>query len=138
MEAVRKVQTTMKKRKNLSDANLEIMKAVWRRGGEVTVNDVFESVNAGRRKKVKRATIQVQMRRLEAYGWLNHRLDNREFVYAALLGENEVKRGILDGIRNRVFGGSTAELLKCLFENGSVSEEEIRRIREILDKGREG
>ena len=128
----------MNKRKNLSDANLEIMKAVWRRGGEVTVNDVFESVNAGRRKKVKRATIQVQMRRLEAYGWLNHRLDNREFVYAALLGENEVKRGILDGIRNRVFGGSTAELLKCLFENGSVSEEEIRRIREILDKGREG
>jgi predicted transcriptional regulator len=138
MEAVRKVQTTMNKRKNLSDANLEIMKAVWRRGGEVTVNDVFESVNAGRRKKVKRATIQVQMRRLEAYGWLNHRLDNREFIYAALLGEDEVKRGILDGIRNRVFGGSTAELLKCLFENGSVSEEEIRRIREILDKGREG
>ena len=128
----------MKKRKNLSDANLEIMKAVWRRGGEVTVNDVFESVNVGRRKKVKRATIQVQMRRLEAYGWLNHRLDNREFIYAALLGEDEVKRGILDGIRNRVFGGSTAELLKCLFENGSVSEEEIRRIREILDKGREG
>ena len=138
MEAVRKVQTTMKKRKNLSDANLEIMKAVWRRGGEVTVNDVFESVNAGRRKKVKRATIQVQMRRLEAYGWLNHRLDNREFIYAALLGEDEVKRGILDGIRNRVFGGSTAELIKCLFEGGSVSEEELRRIREILDKGREG
>jgi len=138
MEVARKVPTTMKKRKNLSDANLEIMKAVWRRGGEVTVNDVFESVNAGRRKKVKRATIQVQMRRLEAYGWLNHRLDNREFIYAALLGEDEVKRGILDGIRNRVFGGSTAELLKCLFENGSVSEEEIRRIREILDKGREG
>jgi BlaI family transcriptional regulator, penicillinase repressor len=128
----------MKKERTISDANLEIMQAIWQKGGEVTINDVFEAVNAGRRQKVKRATIQVQMRRLEAYGWLKHRLQDREFIYTALRQEVESKRGILAGIRDRVFGGSTTELVKCLFENSAVSDEELRRIREILDRSREG
>jgi predicted transcriptional regulator len=125
-----------KTERKLSDANLEIMKAIWQKGGEVTINDIFEAVNAGRRKKVKRATIQVQMRRLEAYGWLEHRVQEREFIYTALREEEEAKRGILDGIRDRVFGGSATELVKCLFENSAVSAEEIKRIQEILDKER--
>ena len=128
----------MKTERKLSDANLEIMKAIWQKDGEVTINDIFEAVNAGRRKKVIRATIQVQMRRLEAYGWLKHRIQEREFIYTALRGEDEAKRGILDGIRDRVFGGSTTELVKCLFENRAISAEELRRIQEILDKERGG
>lgn len=126
----------MKKERKLSDANLEVMKAIWQKGGEVTINDIFDAVNAGRRKKVIRATIQVQMRRLEAYGWLKHRVQEREFIYTALREEEEAKRGILDGIRDRVFGGSITELVKCLFENSAVSAEELRRIQEILDKER--
>ncbi len=126
----------MKKERKLSDANLEVMKAIWQKGGEVTINDIFDAVNAGRRKKVIRATIQVQMRRLEAYGWLKHRVQEREFIYTALREEEEAKRGILDGIRDRVFGGSITELVKCLFENSAVSPEELRRIQEILDKER--
>ncbi len=128
----------MKKAAKLSDANLEIMKAVWRKGGEVTINDVFEAFNRGRRKKVKRATVQVQMRRLEAYGWLKHRVEDREFLYTALYGEAEAKRGILEGVRLRVFGGSTADLVKCLFENGALSGPELERIRTLLDRKREG
>ncbi|MCJ7587106.1 MAG: BlaI/MecI/CopY family transcriptional regulator [Candidatus Aminicenantes bacterium] len=126
----------MTNERKLSDANLEIMKLVWQKGREVTINDIFEAVNAGRRKKVKRATVQVQMRRLEAYGWLKHRVEEREFVYSTLRGEDDAKRSILDGIRDRVFGGSTAELVKCLFKNGSLSDEELLRIREILNKGK--
>ena len=126
----------MKKERKLSDANLEVMKAIWQKGGEVTINDIFDAVNAGRRKKVIRATIQVQMRRLEAYGWLKHRVQEREFIYTALREEEEAKRGILNGIRDRVFGGSITELVKCLFENSAVSAEELRRIQEILDKER--
>jgi len=109
------------------------MKAIWRKGGHATINDVFEAVNTGRAKKVKRATIQVQMRRLESYGWLKHKVQNREFIYSALRNEDEVKRGILAGVRDSVFGGSTLELVRCLFENGSLSEGEIKRIRAILD-----
>ena len=116
----------------LSDANLEIMKLVWQKG-EVTINDVLEAVNAGRRDKVKRATVQVQMRRLEKYGWLEHRKENREFCYSPLRGEAEAKVGILHNVRDRVFGGSYAELVKCLFAGGPVPGDELQRIVEFLN-----
>lgn len=117
----------------LSDANLEIMKLVWRKG-EVTINDVLEGVNAGRKDKVKRATVQVQMRRLERYGWLKHRKDNREFYYSYLRGEAEAKVNILHNVRDRVFGGSYADLVKCLFAGGRVPEDELQRIVEFLNE----
>ena len=117
----------------LSDANLEIMNLVWRKG-EVTINDVLEAVNAGRKDKVKRATVQVQMRRLERYGWLKHRKDNREFYYSSLRGEAKAKLSILHNVRDRVFGGSYADLVKCLFAGGRVPEDELQRIVEFLNE----
>jgi predicted transcriptional regulator len=115
----------------LSDANLEIMKLAWRKG-DVTINDVLEAVNASRKDKLKRATVQVQMRRLEKYGWLKHRKENREFYYSPLRGEEEAKVNILRNVRDRVFGGSYAELVKCLFAGSPVPDDELRRIVEFL------
>jgi len=62
--------------RNLSPANLEIMKVIWEKG-EVTVNDVFEIINSRRKHKLRRTTVQVQMNRLEEYGWLSHRAEGR-------------------------------------------------------------
>lgn len=121
----------------LSDANLEIMKLAWQRD-EVTINDVFEAVNAARKDKVKRATVQVQMRRLEKYGWLKHRKENREFYYSPLRGEEEAKVNILHSVRDRVFGGSYAELVKCLFAGSPVPDDELKRIVEFLKKNNRG
>jgi predicted transcriptional regulator len=115
----------------LSDANLEIMKLAWQ-NGEVTINDVLEAVNASRKDKVKRATVQVQMRRLEKYGWLKHRKENREFIYSPLRGEEEAKVNILRNVRDRVFGGSYAELVKCLFASSPVPDDELKRIVKFL------
>jgi BlaI family penicillinase repressor len=121
----------------LSDANLEIMKLAWQKG-EVTINDVFEAVNDARKDKVKRATVQVQMRRLEKYGWLKHRMENREFYYSPLRGEEEAKVNILHSVRDRVFGGSYAELVKCLFAGSPVPDDELKRIVEFLKKNSRG
>jgi BlaI family penicillinase repressor len=122
---------TKKNVQKLSDANLEIMKLAWQKG-EATINDVLEAVNAPRKDKVKRATVQVQMRRLEKYGWLKHRKENREFYYSPLRGEEEAKNNILRNVRDRVFGGSYAELVKCLFAGSPVPDDELRRIVEFL------
>ena len=117
----------------LSDANLEIMNIVWERR-EVTINDVFKAINRQRKKKLKRATIQVQMKRLEKYGWLKHRKVGREFYYSPLRGQVEATKDILENVRKKVFGGSRAELVKCLFTDSDVSAEELERIMQYLEK----
>jgi predicted transcriptional regulator len=123
--------------KKLSPANLEIMKIIWERG-EVTVSDVVEAINASRKDDVRRTTIQVQMGRLEEYGWLKHRQVGRAFYYAAIVPQQKTTKDILDDIKNRVFGGSRAELVKCLLEDEALTSEEIEEIRALLLLHKEG
>jgi len=123
--------TRKKQRRKLSPANLEIMKVVWEKG-DVTINDVVEAVNAKRKKQVRRTTVQVQMNRLEDYGWLKHRAAGRTYIYSAAAEKQKTRREILDDIKNRVFGGSRAELVKCLIEDANIPPEEIKELRALL------
>jgi predicted transcriptional regulator len=123
---------TIKKRdRKLSPANLEIMKVIWEKG-EVTINDVVEAINAKRKNNLRRTTVQVQMNRLEDYGWLKHSELGRTYVYTAVVEKQKTRREILEDIKNRVFGGSRAELVKCLIEDSDVSPEEIKELRALL------
>jgi BlaI family penicillinase repressor len=123
--------TIKKRERKLSPANLEIMKVVWEKG-EVTINDVMEIINANRKNKIRRTTVQVQMNRLEDYGWLKHTESGRTFVYSAVVEKQKTRREILEDIKNRVFGGSRAELVKCLVEDNDVTPEEIDELRALL------
>jgi len=125
--------TVKKQSRKLSPANLEIMKVVWEKG-EVTINDVVEVINAKRKNKVRRTTVQVQMNRLEEYGWLRHTEEGRTYVYSAVVEKQKTRREILEDIKNRVFGGSRAELVKCLIEDADVPPEEIKELRALLKK----
>lgn len=122
-----------KKLRKLSPANLEIMKIIWDKG-EVKVNDVFEAINAKRKEKLRRTTIQVQMGRLEDYGWLTHRKKGRTYLYSAVAERQKTRQDILNDIKNRVFGGSRAELVKCLLEDEGITPEEIKELRALLKK----
>jgi len=123
--------TIKKRNRKLSPANLEIMKVVWDKG-DVTINDVSDAINAKRKNKIRRTTVQVQMSRLEDYGWLKHTEKGRTYVYSAVVEKHKTRREILEDIKNRVFGGSRAELVKCLIEDSDVSSEEIKELRALL------
>ena len=117
--------------RKLSPANLEIMKVIWDKG-EVTVSDVYEAINSRRNNKIRRTTIQVQMSRLEDYGWLRHREKGRTFIYSAVQERQKTRKDMLNDIQNRLFNGSRAELVKCLLEDEEVTPEETREIRELI------
>jgi len=116
----------------LTDAEFEIMKIVWE-NAEATINQVLESINAQKPNILKRTTIQVQMTRLEEKGWLTHREEARMFYYKATRGREKASAEIAKDISSRVFAGSYAEMVKCLFQNAKVSRQEIKRIRKILE-----
>jgi len=122
-----------KKRKKLSPANLEIMKVIWD-GGELSVTDVVDKLNTARKDKLRRTTVQVQMNRLEEYGWLKHRNIGRTYYYSPVEGKQKTRRDILKDITMRVFEGSRAELVRCLIEDQDVSPEEIEELRVLLEE----
>lgn len=119
----------------LSPAEFEVMEVIWEHGEDLTISQVLEHVNAARRDDpLKRATIQVQLRRLEDKGWLSHREEGRRFLYRATAKREAASAGLATDLAARVFDGSCAELVRCLFETQEVSAEEIARIRALLDE----
>lgn len=124
---------TKKQLRKLSPANLEIMKIIWRLG-EASVNDVCEAINTHRKDKLRRTTVQVQMNRLEEYGWLKHREVGRTHYFRAVRGKRKAERDIVIDIKNRVFGGSRMDLVKSLIDESDLKPKEIQELRDILSQ----
>ncbi len=119
----------------LSPAEFEVMEAVWAEDGETTISSVLERVNAARGAVLlKRTTIQVQLKRLEEKGWLIHREEGRRFFYRATEGRMAASAILASDLAGRVFEGSCAELVRCLFESQEIAPDEIERIRTMIDQ----
>ena len=117
----------------LTPAEFEIMDSVWE-AGELTVTEILNKVNAKNNRKLKRSTIQVQISRLEEKGWLTHRQEANRFIFRSTMRRQEASAAIALDIGERVFGGSCVELVKAFFSRSAVSPEEIRQLRELIDK----
>jgi predicted transcriptional regulator len=120
-------------RNKLSDANFEIMRVIWA-AGESTAHDIHRTVNSLKKRKIKRETVQVQLRRLEKYGWLRRRKEGKTYYYSALLDKEEALRDIISDVKERIFEGSQLSLIKCLFDHTDISREELDRIKDLLDQ----
>ena len=121
----------------LSPANFEIMKIIWKIG-KATVNQVHEILNQEREKTIGRTSVQVQMNRLEKYGWLTHTVENRRYFYSPTHTKEKAVTDILSDIRDRIFGGSSTELVKSLFKESQVTRESIDEMRSLLESYSEG
>jgi BlaI family penicillinase repressor len=116
----------------LTDAEFEIMAIVWEEGG-TTVNHVWEAINRQRQAPLSRTTILVQMNRLEEKKWLKHRIRGRTFIYYPTQKRDETLKKLVGDIHDRVFKGSSSDLVRFLFKSVKISKAEIQRLREIID-----
>ncbi len=115
----------------LSDANYQIMRIVWDLG-RASVPQVLEKLNAGRLEPLKRSSVQVQMTRLEEYGWLKHREEGRSYIFEATVPRDSTHRSIIQDLKERVFEGSTARLMQCLLSGQQPDESELSQIKELI------
>jgi predicted transcriptional regulator len=117
----------------LSDAQLEIMHVVWD-GGEVTVTDVW--IVLARRRLVARNTVLTLMDRLEKKGWLSRRASGQTHFYSATSPRAASLGQVVHRLVDAAFAGSADALVLALIEGRGVSDEEARRIRQLIDNAR--
>lgn len=117
----------------LHKLELQLMKIVWEKG-RATARDVKDAIDQDR--PLAESTIRTMLRSLEKKGFLTHDVDrnnrHQPFVYRPVVQRDEVSRGMLDDLLDRLFDGSKELLLNYLFENEDVSLEELQRLREKL------
>jgi BlaI family penicillinase repressor len=122
----------------LSAAEQALMDLVWNHQ-PATVARLLELVNASRPEPITRNTLQTQLSRLEAKGWIRRAEGEKSLEYSAVVKEKKGRVGLLKDLKGRMFGGSTLSMMRCLVEEEGISKAEIAELRKLLDEhGKEG
>lgn len=105
------------------------MAVLWDRG-DATVAEVQERLA----DDLAYTTVLTVLRTLEEKGHVGHREDGRAYRYHPLVEREEAGASVLARLLDRVFGGSPELLLTQLVAEGDLSEEELERMRRLLDE----
>ena len=118
-----------KKSNTLTEAELRLMKILWRRG-ESAVNDLVATMPQG--EPLAYNSVLTTIRILEQKGYVEHRQEGRAFVYRPCIAEQEAGRSEVRHVLGRFFGNSRERLLLSLLGDAEISPEELQRLKEAI------
>ena len=119
-----------KKSNTLTEAELRLMKILWRRG-ESAVTDLVAAMPDG--EPLAYNSVLTTIRILEQKGYVAHRQEGRAFVYRPCIAESEASKSEVKHVLNRFFGNSRERLLLSLLGDGEISAEELKRLKEVIE-----
>lgn len=120
-----------KRSNTLTEAELRLMKILWRRG-ESAVTDLVAAIPEG--ESLAYNSVLTTIRILERKGYVEHRQEGRAFIYRALIAENEAGRSEVHHVLSRFFGNSRERLLLSLLNDNEISPEELERLKDAIRK----
>ncbi len=107
----------------LTKLELELMQVIWRLGG-----GTVSAVQAELQRPLAYTTIQTMLNILERKGKLRRDLHGRAYVYSARISEAKALGHSVRDLIDRMFGGSSEELVMSLLKNGQL---DARRLSEL-------
>jgi predicted transcriptional regulator len=118
-----------KKSNTLTEAELRLMKILWRRG-ESAVNDLVAAMPDG--ETLAYNSVLTTIRILEQKGYVEHRQEGRAFIYRPCVAEQEAGRSEVRHVLSRFFGDSRERLLLSLLGDEDISTEELQRLKNAI------
>ncbi|HUD54787.1 MAG TPA: BlaI/MecI/CopY family transcriptional regulator [Terracidiphilus sp.] len=118
-----------KKSNTLTEAELRLMKILWRRG-DSAVTDLVAAMPEG--ETLAYNSVLTTIRILEQKGYVEHRQEGRAFVYRPCIAEHEASRTEVRHVLNRFFGNSRELLLLSLLDDEDLSLDELQRLRDAI------
>jgi predicted transcriptional regulator len=119
-----------KKSNTLTEAELRLMKILWRRG-ESAVNDLVAAIPEG--ETLAYNSVLTTIRILEQKGYVEHRQEGRAFIYRPCVAEQEASRSEVRHVLSRFFGNSRERLLLSMLGDGEITPEELQRLRAAIE-----
>ncbi|UZQ52253.1 BlaI/MecI/CopY family transcriptional regulator [Clostridium kluyveri] len=120
----------MRKVVAISDAELEIMKIIWK-SPNITANKIIEKLKG--KTEWKPNTIKTLINRLLNKGAIDFQKEGKEYYYYNLINEEEYKISESKSFLNKIFNGSFNLMLMNFIKTKNLSEKDIEELKKILD-----
>lgn len=115
----------------LGKVQLQIMQVLWERR-TATARQITDALNE--KQAIAHSTVQTLLRQMEAKGAITHDAEERTFTYRPLVRQNEITETALRDVLTRLFHGSVYGLVSHLLQNESVSQDELSRLRHLIEE----
>ena len=119
----------------LGELQRDVMHIVWELG-EATVQQVRQQLK--RTKQPAYTTVLSVMQKLEKQGWLRHRLEGRQYVYAPVQSMAQAGAKSLHRFIDRVFQGDPLLMFQHLIEDDNLDDSDLAALRKMLDQRKKG
>ncbi len=118
--------------KNISigDAELEIMKVIWKAKAPITSLDIGKEVED---KGWKKTTIATFLTRLVEKGALSADKQGKLYYYTPLISEKEYKKTQTKNLIKTLYNGSVRDFAVSFFEEQKLSNDDIKELRAIFE-----
>ena len=112
-----------------TEIELSILQILWQNGPS-TVRQVHESLRGGAGTRYTTTLKQLQV--MAEKGLVDRDESARSHVYRAAVEEALIKRSLLGGVIDRVFGGSVRKMVVHALESRSIDADELNEIKRLL------
>jgi len=113
---------------SFTDRELDVMAILWELG-DATVSEVREALT----DELAYTTVQTVLRTLEGKGYVTHAEEGRFHRYRPLVAKEDAGKSALTRVVSKLFSGSPELLLSQLVAQRGVTDEQVRRMRKLLD-----
>ena len=117
----------------LTKLELQIMQVIWRRGTS-NVTEVQEALE----QSLAYTTVQTMLNILCRKGKLKRKLHGRAYEYTAAVSEAKASGHALRDLVDRMFGGSSEELVMSLIKTRQIDPKRIAELTRRLEEERGG
>jgi predicted transcriptional regulator len=113
----------------LTKLELQLMQVIWKLGPSTV-----SAVQAELEQKLAYTTVQTVLNILQKKGKLKRRLRGRAYVYSATVSEAKASGHALRDLIDRMFGGSSEELVMSLIKSRQIDAKKITELSKRLEK----
>ena len=114
----------------ISEAEWEVMQVVWEKA-PVGASDIVEALSG---TGWNHRTIRTMLNRLVAKEALTYREQGNRYLYRAKVKRESYVREHSRSFVDKVFSGDATSMLVHFVENEKLSEDELERLRQVLDQ----
>lgn len=126
--------TPKRKTTLLTNLELAVMRVVWGAGEPLTVRDVVDRLNEGRRKPLAYNTVQTMLTILREKGVVQSKAgEGRAHRFAPRVTRNEVTTSMVGDLVERLFDGNVEPLLVQLVGNESLSRTDLEALKGLIE-----
>lgn len=119
---------------SFGEAELEIMKVLWKAGEAVNSQYISEAVKD---REWKRTTILTFLARLADKGAVSAEKRGKFHYYTPLISQREYRKAQTKNLIASLYNGSVRDFAVSFFEEQKVSDEDIKELRAIFNEHKE-